>query len=173
MIVRVMQMTTKKLKSKPKPIKKIGRPKFVVTKDMCERAEAYASQGLTSEQIALALGIGQSTLYDKQNEFKEFGEAIKRGKGRGIQRVTNKLYEKALEGDNTAMIFYLKNRAGWQDKIEKETIIEQRQVIDLTRITDDELRNLKQVLTRAVAPSGNRGNEEVIEGVHKELLASD
>ena len=85
-----MQMTTKKLKSKPKPIKKIGRPKFVVTKDMCQRAEAYASQGLTSEQIALALGIGQSTLYDKQNEFKEFGEAIKRGKGRGIQRVTNK-----------------------------------------------------------------------------------
>ena len=71
------------------------------------------------------------------------------------------------------MIFYLKNRAGWQDKIEKETIVEQRQVIDLTRISDDELRNLKQVLTRAVTPSGNRGNEEIIEGVHKELLGSD
>ena len=173
MIVRVMQMTTKKIKSKPKPIKKIGRPKFVVTKDMCQRAEAYASQGLTSEQIALALGIGQSTLYDKQNEFKEFGEAIKRGKGRGIQRVTNKLYEKALEGDNTAMIFYLKNRAGWQDKIEKETIIEQRQVIDLTRISDEELDNLERTLRRASTQSLQGEDEKVIEGVHKEIVASD
>jgi len=154
-------------------IKKVGRPKFVVTKDMCERAEAYASQGLTSEQIALALGIGESTLYDKQNEFKEFGEAIKRGKGRGIQRVTNKLYEKALEGDNTAMIFYLKNRAGWQDKIEKETIVEQRQVIDLTRISDNELSKLKSILTSVTTEGGSRGNEKVIEGVHEKLLGSD
>lgn len=156
-----------------KTIKKVGRPKFIVTKDMCERAEAYASQGLTSEQIALALGIGESTLYDKQNEFKEFGEAIKRGKGRGIQRVTNKLYEKALEGDNTAMIFYLKNRAGWQDKIEKETIIEQRQVIDLTRISDNELSKLKSILTSVTTEGGSRGNEKVIEGVHEKLLGSD
>ena len=161
-------MTTKK-----KPSKKVGRPKFVVTKEMCDKAERYASQGLTQEQRALALGIGQSTLYRNQSEFVEFGEAIKRGKGKGIQAVTNVLYTKALEGDHTSMIFYLKNRAGWQDKIEKETIIEQRQVIDLTRISDDELRNLKQVLTRAVTPSGNRGNEEIVEGVHKELLASD
>ncbi len=152
---------------------KVGRPKFVVTKDMCERAEAYASQGLTSEQIALALGIGESTLYDKQNEFKEFAEAIKRGKGRGIQRVTNKLYEKALEGDNTAMIFYLKNRAGWQDKIEKETIVEQRQVIDLTRISDNELSKLKSILTSVTTEGGSRGNEKVIEGVHEKLLGSD
>ena len=83
-------MTTKK-----KPSKRVGRPKFVVTKEMCDKAERYASQGLTQEQIALALGIGQSTLYDKQNEFVEFGEAIKRGKGKGIQAVTNVLYNKA------------------------------------------------------------------------------
>ena len=156
-----------------KTIKKVGRPKFVVTKDMCERAEAYASQGLTSEQIALALGIGESTLYDKQNEFKEFGEAIKRGRGTGIQRVTNKLYEKALEGDNTAMIFYLKNRAGWQDKIEKETIVEHKQVIDLTRISDEELDNLERTLRRASTQSLTRKDEEIIEGVHKEIVVSD
>jgi len=152
---------------------KVGRPKFVVTKEMCDKAEAYAAQGLTQEQIAMALGIGLSTLYEKQNEFTEFAEAIKRGKGKGIQTITNRLYEKALEGDNTAMIFYLKNRAGWQDKIEKETVIEKRQTIDLSRISDDELRNLKRVLARAISTSREGGNEEVIEGVHKKLLASD
>tara|TARA_R100001163_G_C5013062_1_gene158314 strand:- start:382 stop:870 length:489 start_codon:yes stop_codon:yes gene_type:complete len=162
-------MKTKKKKS----IKKVGRPKFVVTKEMCQKAEDYASQGLTSEQIALALGIGESTLYDKQNEFKEFGEAIKRGRGTGIQRVTNKLYEKALEGDNTAMIFYLKNRAGWQDKIEKETVIEQRQIIDLTRISDNELSKLKSILTSVTTEGRGRGNEEIIEGVHQKQLGND
>ena len=162
-------MKTKNKKS----IKKVGRPKFVVTKEMCEKAEDYASQGLTSEQIALALGIGESTLYDKQNEFTEFGEAIKRGRGTGIQRVTNKLYEKALEGDNTAIIFYLKNRAGWQDKIEKETVIEQRQVIDLTRISDNELSKLKSILTSVTTEGGSRGNEEIIEGVHQKQLGND
>ena len=162
-------MKTKNKKS----IKKVGRPKFVVTKEMCQKAEDYASQGLTSEQIALALGIGESTLYDKQNEFTEFGEAIKRGRGTGIQRVTNKLYEKALEGDNTAMIFYLKNRAGWQDKIEKETIVEHKQVIDLTRISDEELDNLERTLRRASTQSLTRKDEEIIEGVHKEIVVSD
>ena len=156
-----------------KTIKKVGRPKFVVTKEMCDKAEAYAAQGLTQEQIAMALGIGLSTLYEKQNEFTEFAEAIKRGKGKGIQTITNRLYEKALEGDNTAMIFYLKNRAGWQDKIEKETIVEHKQVIDLTRISDEELDNLERTLRRASTQSLSREDEKVIEGVHKEIVASD
>ncbi len=162
-------MSTKNKKS----IKKVGRPKFVVTKEMCDKAEAYAAQGLTQEQIAMALGIGLSTLYEKQNEFTEFAEAIKRGKGKGIQTITNRLYEKALEGDNTAMIFYLKNRAGWQDKIEKETIVEHKQVIDLTRISDEELDNLERTLRRASTQSLQREDEKVIEGVHKEIVASD
>jgi hypothetical protein len=162
-------MSTKNKKS----IKKVGRPKFVVTKEMCDKAEAFAAQGLTQEQIAMALGIGLSTLYEKQNEFIEFAEAIKRGKGKGIQTITNRLYEKALEGDNTAMIFYLKNRAGWQDKIEKETIVEHKQVIDLTRISDEELDNLERTLRRASTQSLQREDEKVIEGVHKEIVASD
>ena len=52
-------------------------------------------------------------------------------------------------------------------KIEKETIIEQKQIIDLTRITDDELGRLKQVLTKATTTGGSRGDEKVIEGVYK------
>ena len=66
------------------------------------------------------LGIGESTLYEKQNEFPEFMESIKRGKAKGVAVITNALFEKAKDGDNTAMIFYLKNRAGWKDKIETE-----------------------------------------------------
>ena len=104
-----------------KKLKKVGRPLIVIDDELCKRAEGYAAQGLTMNQIASVLGISETTLYDKQSKFSEFSDAIKRGKNKGIATITNALFNKAREGDNTAMIFYLKNQAGWQDKIEKET----------------------------------------------------
>lgn len=154
-------------KKKPNQLKKIGRPQIVIDEDLCKKAETLAAQGLTMEQIANVLGMSETTLYDKKGKFSEFSQAIKRGKDKGIASITSALFTKARNGDNTAMIFYLKNRAGWQDKIEKETIIEQKQVIDLTRITDNELKRLKRVLTNALTTGGSRGNEKVIEGVYE------
>ena len=143
-------------KKKSIQIKKIGRPQIVIDEDLCKKAETLAAQGLTMEQIANVLGMSETTLYDKKGKFSEFSQAIKRGKDKGIASITSALFTKARNGDNTAMIFYLKNRAGWQDKIEKETIIEQKQVIDLTRITDNELKRLKRVLTNALTTGGSR-----------------
>jgi len=65
------------------------------------------------------LGIHTSTFMLHQSENSEFSEAIKRGQARGIDAVTNALFENAtVERDNTAIIFFLKNRAGWVDKTE-------------------------------------------------------
>jgi len=155
--------------------KRQGRPPFEINDKVCRQAEEYAAQGLTAEQIALALGIGESTLYEKQADFPEFAEAIKRGRGHGIVSVTNALYQKAVvDKDNTAMIFYLKNRAGWVDKQETTTTVEQRHIIDLSRITDEQLSQLESVFEQSViAPNQSRENAEVIEGVHHELLAND
>jgi hypothetical protein len=57
-------------------------------------------------------------VYDRQNEYPEFLEAIKRGRSSGIHKITNQLFDKAMSGDNTAIIFYLKNRdrESWGDK---------------------------------------------------------
>jgi hypothetical protein len=123
----------------------------------------------------MVLGIGESTLYEKQIDFPEFAEAIKRGRGQGIVSVTNALYQKAIvDKDNTAMIFYLKNRAGWVDKQETTTTVEQRHIIDLSRITDEQLTQLESVFEQAViAPNQSRENATIIEGVHQELLAND
>ena len=96
---------------------KVGRPPFEITPENTKQAETLAAQGLTLEQIAYTLGICYQTLNEKRKEFPEFSEAIKRGKAKGIAKITNKLFEKASEGDNTAMIFYLKNRDpdNWED----------------------------------------------------------
>lgn len=55
-------------------------------------------------------GISESTLYGKQNEYKEFMGAIKKGRVEGLHKVSNALFEKATQGNITAMIYYLKVR---------------------------------------------------------------
>ena len=97
-----------------------GRPPIEITDGLCRKAESLAAQGLTMEQIALVLGMGERTIYEKMAKFPQFSQAIKRGQAKGVAAITNKLFKKAKDGDNTSMIFYLKNRAGWKDKTETE-----------------------------------------------------
>jgi hypothetical protein len=76
-----------------------------------------ASNGLAVAQIADCLGISESTLYGKQNEYKEFTDAIKKGRAEGLTKVSNALFEKAIDGNVTAMIYYLKvrDRENWAE----------------------------------------------------------
>lgn len=92
-----------------------GRPAIEITDDIIAQAETLAAQGMGTEQIALALGMGASTFYEKQKRYPELKEAVKAGKAKGIAIVTEKLLEKAMNLDTTAMIFYLKCQAGWRD----------------------------------------------------------
>nr|DAS25958.1 MAG TPA: terminase small subunit [Caudoviricetes sp.] len=86
------------------------------------RVEDLASQGLTYEQIADALGISVRTLDGRRSESADFADAIKRGRAKGIEVVTNKLFEQCREGNTTAIIFFLKARAGWSDKVVVDNI---------------------------------------------------
>ncbi len=92
-----------------------GRPAWIPTDSICEQAHEMASNGLTVAQIADCLGICESTLYAKQGEYKEFMDAIKKGRAEGLNKVSNALFEKATQGNVTAMIYYLKvrDRENW------------------------------------------------------------
>ena len=148
--------------------RKVGRPRFEITPEVCEKVENLSAQGLTVDQIALVLGVSHWTIYERQNEFPEFSDALKRGRGKGVANVTNALYTKAVDGDNTAMIFYLKNRAGWVDKQEIQSTVEQRHVIDLTRIPDDQLESIENAFSRLDVGASEGGEvSEIIEGVYE------
>lgn len=97
---------------------KRGRKPFEVTQEVLDKAETMAAQGLTLEQIANVLGMHVGTLCAKKNDYPELDEAIKRGKDKGIATIANALFKKAKNGDNTAMIFFLKARGGWSEKTE-------------------------------------------------------
>jgi len=161
--------------AKKKSKNPVGRPKFEVNEEVLQRSERLMAQGLTKEQCARALGISVATFYVYQAENSEFSEAIKRGEALGIEEVTNALFENAtLERDNTAIIFYLKNRAGWVDKQEHKVETENTVTLDLTRIGVNELAAIERAFEQSHIGSGKSGEiPQIIEGVYESSLADD
>lgn len=95
--------------------KAMGKPRLEITKEMIEKAEELAGNGLTQQEIADCLGIGNSTLYEKLKEYPDFAEAIKRGKSKGIAMMANNLVTLAKNGNAAANIFFMKARAKWKE----------------------------------------------------------
>lgn len=60
------------------------------------RLEGWARDGLTDAQIAANMGVAVSTLYDYKAKFREFSEAIKRGKAPVDIQVENALLKRAM-----------------------------------------------------------------------------
>ena len=161
--------------AKKKSKNPVGRPKFEVTDEVLENTRRFMAQGLTKEQCAASLGISRSKFFEIQEQNVDFLDAIKGGEAEGVQQVTNALYEKAtIDRDNTAMIFYLKNRAGWVDKKEVATTVEQKHVIDITRISDEQLNALAAIFEQSNAGASAGGAlPQIIEGVYESSLADD
>lgn len=95
--------------------------------------ECWAREGLNDEEIADKVGITVRTLYrwEKYSVTAADGElthpikdALKKGKELPDAKVEQSLFNKALSGDVTAMIFWLKNRRPdkWRDKPEATNV---------------------------------------------------
>ena len=161
--------------AKAKSKNPVGRPKFEITPEVLEKTEGLMAQGLTKEQCAGVLGIHTSTFMLYQAENSEFSEAIKRGQARGIDQVTNALFENATVDRNVpSIIFYLKNRAGWVDKTETKVQEEKTITLDLTRIGINELSAIERAFEQSNA-GGSQGRKvpQVIEGVYESRMADD
>ena len=85
-----------------------------------DEIEKLASIGLNEQQIADYIGISSDTIGRRKKDDVSFAEHIKRGKAKGIATVANNLFTQSAEGNVSAGIFFMKNRAGWKDKIEQE-----------------------------------------------------
>lgn len=72
--------------------------------------KGYKQDGLTNEQIAAKMGIATSTLYSWQNQSPAIKKALSQGREAVDFAVQNKLLERALSGNTTALIFWLKSR---------------------------------------------------------------
>lgn len=111
-------MTAKKLpedheKSGPK-----AKYKEWITPHGLTLITGWARNGLTSQQIAKdKLHISPTTLCTWQRDHPEIDRALKSGREVADLSIENALYNNAIRGNITAIIFYLKNRKPkeWRD----------------------------------------------------------
>ena len=101
--------------------------------------EGWARQGQLDVDIARHIGINVATLYGWKNRFPEIDEALKKGKEVIDFGVENALLNKALGGDTTAMIFWLKNRMPkhWRDRPEAAKEVDDKLHEFLRNIKDE------------------------------------
>ena len=122
-----------------------GKYEYWISEDGLILIEGWARDGLTDEQIAHNMGIATGTLYEWKKKYHELAEALKKTKEIVDRQVENALFKKAMSGDTTALIFWLKNRRpqDWRDKRETQLsgnvqTVPDRLVIDYGGDDDDD-----------------------------------
>lgn len=105
----------------------------VLNKEELAQVEKLAGI-LTSEQLADFFGIARTTFYDIMKRQPEVSERYKKGRAKLIGSVGRNLVQKAIDGDNAAMMFYLKTQAGWKETQK----VEHSGAVPLTIVLDDE-----------------------------------
>lgn len=110
-----------------------------------ELVKMWARNGLTDAEIAKKLDISIDRFYYYKKHFSEFSESLKENKEVADLQVEQALFKAAMDGNVTAMIFWLKNRKGnsWREKPELATedntvkVVIERKVQDLTDEGED------------------------------------
>ncbi|OXE37506.1 MAG: hypothetical protein CGW95_00920 [Phenylobacterium zucineum] len=90
----------------------MAMPAHKPTRQMREQVERMAGFGFTIEQIAIALDIGERTLY------KYYSTELERGHISVNMKVVGKLFAATQRNDKsavTAQIFWAKTRMGWKE----------------------------------------------------------
>lgn len=135
----------------------MGRPRKQLTKDEIAQVETDAAFGLTLEQIAERMGIGESTLRRRMRDDERVLTAHRKGKARVTKKVAGQLVRQALNGNIKAMMFYLERQAGWRREQRTELTgtaggpvqYESSDEIDVSRLSDEEAEELYRLVAKA------------------------
>ena len=87
------------------------RKSFAVSDAMREQVRSLAARGVRQEDIAAIIGCR-----DAKTVRKYFRDQLDSGMADANANVAGALYEKAMGGDTTAQIFWMKVRAHWREK---------------------------------------------------------
>lgn len=133
-----------------------GRPK-ITTNDFPEnwKAEvlALASEGASDVEIRGLLDICNDTFYRLIEDDSEFSETI--NKAKSLCRIwwekNGRLNLENKDFSSTLWYMNMKNRFGWADKQEIATQQNIVQKLDLSGLSDDELRTLAEIQRKSGA----------------------
>lgn len=94
--------------------------------------QGWKRNGLTDEQIAKNIGINVRTLDKWKAKYGRIRQALKIGHEQANYAVESKLLKKALSGNTTAMIFWLKNN--WRDKYNDSELSPEERKLAVARV---------------------------------------
>jgi hypothetical protein len=116
---------------------------------------AMTMLGATHEEIAKVMGVKANQFRIWQRQLPELEASLKKGKHQADLRVINSLFCRALAGDVTACIFWLKNRipGDWRDR--REQVIEGNIAVEERPLKDVPTDKLVSALM-ALSPGGQR-----------------
>ncbi len=89
-------------------------PKHAPTGEQRKQVTSMCACGISQESIARVIGIAPKTLRNSYRE--ELDTAVANANTQVVQT----LFEKAVGGDTTAMIWWTKGRMGWSEKRDVE-----------------------------------------------------
>lgn len=128
---------------------RIGNPPFEPTDEQRRDVEAWIKAGLTADGIADLLNISRSTV------DRHFKRELKVSRLKVQAAIGASLVQKALRGNLTAQIFYLRTQAKWNVRVEHTgegggPI----KTFDLSPLGTDEKRVLLGVIDQLLAQHG-------------------
>jgi hypothetical protein len=163
----------KKTKAK-KVQKKVGRPK---TELNLNELEKLSRLNCTMPEIAYYFNIPLRTLEDKFTNDNEVRESILKGRATGMLSLRRKQIQIMEETNSTPMAIWLgKQILGQRDRheITQDINIEERKVLDISKLSDDDLNTIERVLKHAVVESSeSREDAKVPQIIHQGSMVNN
>lgn len=129
-----------------------GQYKKWLEKENLVLIQGWKRNGLTDEQIAHNMGVAPRTLERWKKSHSQICRALKVGHDQANFIVEGELFKKAIKGNTTAMIFWLKNN--WRDKYNDSELSPEERKLAMarmrkleadTRISEARAEALKQI----------------------------
>jgi len=171
-----MNETTQKkpIKKTKKQVKNVGRPKIILN---LEELERLSRLNCTMPEISAYFDIPLRTLEDKFANELDVRKAIEKGRATGKLSLRRRQIQIMEETNNPTMAIWLgKQLLGQTDKQEiiQEINIEDRKVLDISRLTDDDLNNLERTLKYALVDESESGEDaKVAQTIHQGSMGNN
>lgn len=119
---------------------KRGRPPIGRSEEIAKAVQLHTLVGTPQPTLAKILGMSTETM------TKYYRDELDTAKAQANASIAGRLYKKAMDGDTTAMIFWLKTQARWRETIDisnedgslQQAPIQQAVLIALNKIQDAE-----------------------------------
>lgn len=92
-----------------------GRSTFKPTEEQRDLVMQLAAFGLRHSDITLFVKGANGKPISEPTLLKNFAAELSTGKVKANVKIAQTLYKKAIGGDTTSIIFWLKSQAGWKD----------------------------------------------------------